>query len=127
VAELQASVSTVAHHERADYLDRLSVLRDQVFVLDHMYMSLFSTCGWVLRLGVTLVLLVSMHPAPAAAGVRPAHRAHLQLAPGVERQIEERGAAAKRLAGTCSRRHHRAAGQGGAGQPHRSRTGARAP
>ena len=26
-----------------EYLDRLAVLRDQVFVLDHMYMSLFST------------------------------------------------------------------------------------
>ena len=45
------------------YLDRLSVLRDQVFVLDHMYMSVFSTCGWLLRLGVTLALLVSIHPA----------------------------------------------------------------
>ena len=32
------------------YLDRLSVLRNQIFVLDHMYMSLFSTCGWILRL-----------------------------------------------------------------------------
>ena len=42
VAQLQASVQTIAHHERPDYLDRLAVLRDQVFVLDHMYMSLFS-------------------------------------------------------------------------------------
>src|SRR5213078_3732384 len=52
VARLQASVATIAHHERPDYLDRLSMLRNQVFVLDHMYMSLFSTCGWILRLGV---------------------------------------------------------------------------
>ena len=36
VASLQASIPTIAHQERADYLDRLSVLRDQVFVLDHM-------------------------------------------------------------------------------------------
>src|SRR6202022_4803960 len=63
VAQLQASVATIAHHERPEYLDRLSVLRDQVFVLDHMYMSLFSTCGWILRLGVTVVLLMSIHPA----------------------------------------------------------------
>src|SRR6202030_377417 len=49
VARLQASVVTIAHQERPDYLDRLAVLRDQVFVLDHMYMSLFSTCGWILR------------------------------------------------------------------------------
>src|SRR4030095_3911142 len=65
VARLQASVATIAHHERPDYLDRLSVLREQVFVLDHMYMSLFSTCGWILRLGVTVALLVSIHPALA--------------------------------------------------------------
>src|SRR4051794_20309813 len=31
VAKLQASVSTIAHQERPDYLDRLSVLRDQIF------------------------------------------------------------------------------------------------
>src|ERR1700686_4169253 len=43
VAGLQASVATVAHHERREYIDRLSMLRNQVFVLDHMYMSLFST------------------------------------------------------------------------------------
>src|SRR5207247_8756647 len=62
VARLQASVATIAHHERPDYLDRLAVLRDQVFVLDHMYMSLFSTCGWILRLGVTIGLLMSIQP-----------------------------------------------------------------
>jgi len=32
-------------------LERLSVLRGQVFVLDHMYMSLFSTCAWGWRSG----------------------------------------------------------------------------
>ena len=40
-----------------------SVLRDQVFVLDHLYMSLFSTCGWLLRLAATLVLLTTISPA----------------------------------------------------------------
>ena len=43
VARLQASVATIAHQERPEYLDRLAMLRNQVFVLDHMYMSLFST------------------------------------------------------------------------------------
>jgi ATP-binding cassette subfamily B protein len=62
VARLQASVPTIAHHERPEYLDRLAMLRDQVFVLDHMYMSLFSTCGWILRLVVTTALLMSIHP-----------------------------------------------------------------
>ncbi|MCU1447934.1 MAG: transporter related protein, partial [Acidimicrobiales bacterium] len=36
VAKLQASVATIEHHERPEYLDRLSVLRDQVFALDHL-------------------------------------------------------------------------------------------
>src|SRR5437879_9698816 len=63
VARLQASLVTIAHHERPDYLDRLAMLRDQVFVLDHMYMSVFSTCGWLLRLAVTIALLASIHPA----------------------------------------------------------------
>src|SRR5712692_1633541 len=40
VAHLQASVATIEHHERPAYLDRLAVLRNQVFVLDQMYMSL---------------------------------------------------------------------------------------
>src|SRR5262249_50464445 len=62
VARLQAAVTTIEHQERPDYLDRLAVLRDQVFVLDHMYMSLFSTCGWILRLAVTLGLLLSINP-----------------------------------------------------------------
>src|SRR5882672_7883806 len=62
VARLQASVVSIAHHERPDYLDRLSVLRNQVFVLDHMYMSVFSTVGWIVRLGITIALLMSIHP-----------------------------------------------------------------
>jgi ATP-binding cassette subfamily B protein len=64
VASLQASISGVEHHKRSDYLDRLAVLRNQVFVLNHMYMSILSTCGWILRLGVTVVLLASIHPLP---------------------------------------------------------------
>src|SRR6266478_5299440 len=32
VARLQATVVTIAHQERPDYLDRLSVLRTQIFV-----------------------------------------------------------------------------------------------
>ena len=62
VARLQASTATITHHERPDYLDRLAMLRNQVFVLDHMYMSLFSTCAWILRLAVTIALLASIHP-----------------------------------------------------------------
>src|ERR1700723_741236 len=63
VAQLQASIATVAHQERPEYMDRLSMLRNQVFVLDHMYMSVFSTVGWMLGLGVTMALLASIPPA----------------------------------------------------------------
>src|SRR5436190_11652046 len=65
VARLQAAVPTIAHQERPEFLDRLAMLRNQVFVLDHMYMSLFTTLGWILRLVVTIALLMSIHPALA--------------------------------------------------------------
>jgi ATP-binding cassette subfamily B protein len=99
VAKLQAQIETIAHHERPDYLDRLSVLREQVFVLDHMYMSVFSTIGWILRLAITIVLLASINPllillalcalpTVLTSGWRPA----------VERRAQERGAVSSRLA-----------------------------
>ena len=99
VAGLQASVATVAHHERPEYLDRLAMLRDQVFVLDHMYMSLFSTCGWILRLGVTVALLVSIHPVLALLVVFALPTVFTSAwRPGVERAVQERSAPANRLA-----------------------------
>ena len=99
VARLQASVPTIAHHERPDYLDRLSMLRNQVFVLDHMYMSVFSTCGWILRLGLTVALLMSIHPALAALAVFALPTVLTSTwRPAVERRAQERGAQAMRLA-----------------------------
>jgi len=99
VARLQASVATIAHQERPDYLDRLSVLRHQVFVLDHMYMSVFSTCGWILRLGVTVGLLMSIHPALVALAVFALPTVLTSTwRPRVERTAEERGAPADRMA-----------------------------
>jgi ATP-binding cassette subfamily B protein len=99
VSRLQASVATIAHQERPEYLDRLSMLRNQVFVLDHMYMSLFSTLGWILRLGVTMALLVSIHPALillAAFAVPTVLTSTWR--PAVERSAQEQGAQAGRLA-----------------------------
>jgi len=99
VARLQASISTIAHQERPEYLDRLSVLREQIFTLDHMYMSVFSTAGWILRLIITVALLMTVNPVlvllllfaiptVAATAWRPV----------VERTAQERGAQADRLA-----------------------------
>jgi ATP-binding cassette subfamily B protein len=99
VATLLASIATIAHHERPDYLDRLAVLRNQVFMLDHMYMSLFTTCAWILRLGVTIALLVSIHPALALLGLFALPPVLTSTwRPAVERDAYERGAAATRLA-----------------------------
>jgi ATP-binding cassette subfamily B protein len=99
VARLLASVVTIAHHERPDYLDRLAMLRNQVFVLDHMYMSLFSTCGWILRLGVTVAFLMSIHPALALLAVFAVPTVLTSTwRPAVERIASERGAPANRLA-----------------------------
>jgi ATP-binding cassette subfamily B protein len=99
VARLQASVATIEHHERPEYLDRLAVLRNQIFVLDHMYMSVFSTCGWILRLGVTLALIGSIHPALALLAVFALPTVLTSTwRPGVERAAEEKAASANRLA-----------------------------
>ena len=98
VAQLQATIGTIAHQERPEYLDRLSMLRNQVFVLDHMYMSLFSTLGWVLRLGVTMALLASIHPALLLLAVFAVPTmVTSSWRPGIERNAQERGAQANRL------------------------------
>ncbi|MFN8096231.1 MAG: ABC transporter ATP-binding protein [Vicinamibacteria bacterium] len=99
VARLQATIPTIAHQERPAYLDRLSVLRDQIFVLDHMYMSLFSTAAWILRLGVAAGLLLSVHPALAllVLGAVPTVLSS-SWRPGVEQATEEKVAASGRLA-----------------------------
>ncbi|HEY1500576.1 MAG TPA: ABC transporter ATP-binding protein [Acidobacteriaceae bacterium] len=99
VAELQASIATIAHQEIPEYLDRLSMLRNQVFVLDHMYMSVFSTLGWILRLGVTMGLLASVHPALVllAAFAVPTVLTSTWR-PKVERSAQEQGAQSSRLA-----------------------------
>ena len=80
-------------------LDRLAMLRDQAFVLDHLYMSLFTTCGWILRLGVTVArysfrftrrwrcLSLFALPTVFTSTWRPA----------VERAVLERAAPANRL------------------------------
>ena len=99
VARLQATVATIAHQERPDYLDLLDMLRNQVFVLDHMYMSVFATSGWILRLGVTIALLMSVHPALALLAVFALPTAFTATwRPRIERRVQERSAQSNRLA-----------------------------
>ncbi len=99
IARLQAGISTIAHQERPELLDRLSVLRNQVFVLDHMYLSLLTTASWLLRLGVTVGLLVSVHPALALVAVFAVPTVLTSSwRPAVERAAEESAAPDMRLA-----------------------------
>ncbi len=113
VAKLQASVQTITHHERPDFLDRLAVLRDQVFVLDHMYMSLFSTCGWMSAArrdhgAADVDSLV----AGAAGGICVADGADVDVATsGGTRGGRTRRAQQIGWRGMCSNRNHRTARQ----------------
>ncbi len=99
VARLQAGITTIAHQERPEYLDRLSVLREEIFTLDHMYMSVFATAGWILRLAVTVGLLASVNPVLVALVLFAIPTvAATSWRPVVERAAQERGAQAQRLA-----------------------------
>ena len=99
VARLQASIATIAHQEVPEYLDRVAMLRDQVFVLDHMYLAVFSMAGWILRLAVTIALLVSIHPGLALLAVFALPTIFTSTwRPDVERKTYERAAPFNRLA-----------------------------
>jgi len=61
-------------------------------------MSLFTTCGWILRLGVTIVLLASIHPALIVLALFAVPTVVTSSwRPAVERVAQERGAQAGRL------------------------------
>ena len=99
VARLQASIGTIAHQERPEYLDRLSVLREETYTLDHMYMSVFSTVGWLLRLAITVALLGAVNPVLILLVLFAIPTvATTSWRPAVERGAQERGAQSTRLA-----------------------------
>jgi ATP-binding cassette subfamily B protein len=70
-----------------------------VFALDHMFMSLFTTVGWLVRLAVTLLLLMTIHP---VLGLLIVFAMPTVIAaawrPAVERRVEEQVASRDRLA-----------------------------
>jgi ATP-binding cassette subfamily B protein len=99
VARLQATVPTIEHHERPEYLDRLAMLRTQVFALDHLFQSLFSTLGWLFRLVITALLLATVQPALVLLIVFAAPALVVSTwRPAVERRVEESHIANARLA-----------------------------
>ena len=69
VARLQATSTGVEHHERPEVLDRLAMLRDQVFTLDHVFLSLFGGLAIALRLGIVLAVLATVQPWMLLLGV----------------------------------------------------------
>jgi ATP-binding cassette, subfamily B, bacterial len=99
VAYLQASVSTIEHHERPDYLNRLQILHDHSFLLDHIYPSLMQYVGSTVRLFVTVGLLMSISPVLGLLLLFaiPTVTVSARRA-GVERAAEERAAPNVRLA-----------------------------
>jgi ATP-binding cassette subfamily B protein len=64
-----------------------------------MYSSFFTTCGWVLRLGITLWLLISVHPALGLLAVFAIPTVITSaVRPTAERKADEKGTQASRLA-----------------------------
>lgn len=99
VATLQASIRGIEMHERAEYLDRLAVLRNQVSTLDHMYLAVLSTLGWIVRLAITLALLASVNPLLLLLlifAIPPVFSSSVR--PAIERRVEEQVARHARLA-----------------------------
>ena len=99
VARLQATTVGIEQHERPDVLDRLAMLRDQVFTLDHIFLSLFGIFGIFIRLVVVMGILASVHPAMFLLGL--AALPPVVVAAGVGRRVSvvwEGEAANRRLA-----------------------------
>lgn len=69
VARLQAGITGIEHHERPEFLDRLALLRSQVFLLNHFYESFMSTVGSLARLLLTVALLMSVHASLVALAI----------------------------------------------------------
>ena len=99
VARLQGSVPSIEHHERPAYLDRLQLLREQVFLLNHFYEAFFSTVGMVGRIAITVVLLMSISPLLGLLIVFAVPSVWVSSwRAGVERRTEEAAAPNARLA-----------------------------
>ena len=80
------------------YLDRLQLLREQVFLLNHIYSSLMGSIGSVGRLIITLLLLGSIHPSLVLLGVFAVPTVWVSARrAAAERRAEEHAAPGMRL------------------------------
>ena len=80
----------IEQHERPDVLDRLAMLRDQVFTLDHIFLSVFGTFGVVLRLLVVMGVLATVRPPMLLLGLIGCRQGSAPLAP-VRGQVSYQG------------------------------------
>jgi ATP-binding cassette, subfamily B, bacterial len=90
---VHAAIPTIEHHERALFVDRLTLLRDHAPALSQLYQMLFFGLGVLLRLLVTFGLLFSIRPGLVLLGllaVPPILVSHWRA--GVEKRAEEQGA-----------------------------------
>ncbi|WP_380282165.1 ATP-binding cassette domain-containing protein [Kitasatospora purpeofusca] len=99
IAELQAGVATIEHHERPAQLDRISVLRDHASALSDLYRHLFTLIGVLLRAAITLGLLASVNPLLVLLGLLPLPTLLVSgRRAAAEKRVEEAGARHNRLA-----------------------------
>jgi ATP-binding cassette, subfamily B, bacterial len=99
MARLHAEVPTIAHHERSEIVDRLTLLRDQAATLSELYQMLFSEIGVILRLLITVGILISIKPVLALLclfAIPPVLVSNWRA--GAERRAEESVAHRERLA-----------------------------
>ncbi|MEY9211670.1 ABC transporter ATP-binding protein [Thermobifida halotolerans] len=62
VVRLQSGIPSLEHHERPAYVNRVQLLRDHADTLSEVYQYLFQAIGALLRLGLTMALLMTIHP-----------------------------------------------------------------
>lgn len=62
IARLTADVHTLEHHERPDYLDRMTLLRQNRWRLAAVPDAVVLNIGYLLRFVATVVLLAQLHP-----------------------------------------------------------------
>jgi ATP-binding cassette subfamily B protein len=62
VVRLQSGIPSLEHHERPAYVNRVQLLRDHADTLSEVYQYLFQVIGALLRLGLTMALLMTIHP-----------------------------------------------------------------
>jgi ATP-binding cassette, subfamily B, bacterial len=99
VTRLHTGITGVEHLERPEHLDRLQLLREHVFLLNHLYPALMDTTGSVLRLALTVGLLMSVSPWLALLAVFAVPTVLVSgWRAGRERAVEERSAPGARLA-----------------------------